>query len=52
MVIIVEGEKVILRDRLESDVDLFIFWQTHGEWRFLDAPREGFKRITDRGGGD
>ncbi len=43
MAIIVEGDNLILRDRLESDVDTFIFWQTHGEWRFLDAPWEGFR---------
>lgn len=43
MAIIVTGENVILRDRLESDVDAYIYWQTHGEWRFLDAPWEGFK---------
>jgi RimJ/RimL family protein N-acetyltransferase len=43
MTIIVEGNNIILRDRLETDVDSFIFWQTHGEWRFLDAPWEGFK---------
>jgi RimJ/RimL family protein N-acetyltransferase len=43
MTIIIQGEKVILRDRLVSDADSFVSWQTHGEWRFLDAPWEGLK---------
>jgi RimJ/RimL family protein N-acetyltransferase len=35
------GPKVVLRDRIPSDVDRWIYWQTHGEWRTLDAPWEG-----------
>jgi hypothetical protein len=27
------GSKVLLRDRVPSDVDRWIYWQTHGEWR-------------------
>jgi len=39
---IVSGERVYLRDRHPADVDRFFYWQTHGEWRHQDAPREGF----------
>ena len=38
--IVAVGKKVILRDRRASDVDRFVYWQTHGEWRLLDAPWE------------
>jgi RimJ/RimL family protein N-acetyltransferase len=38
--IIAVGARVFLRDRCADDVDRFIHWQTHGEWRFLDAPWE------------
>ncbi len=41
--IIASGDRVILRDRLPSDVDRFIHWQTHGEWREYDAPWEGIR---------
>ena len=41
MAIIASGNNLILRDRAPSDVDYFIYWQTHGEWRLLDAPWEG-----------
>ena len=41
MAVITTGNRVILRDRLQSDADRFIYWQTHGEWRLLDAPWEG-----------
>jgi len=41
MAVIASGDRLILRDRLPSDVDSFIHWQTHGEWRLLDAPWEG-----------
>ena len=41
MAIIASGNHVVLRDRLLSDADRFIYWQTHGEWRLLDAPWEG-----------
>ncbi|MCK4410322.1 MAG: GNAT family N-acetyltransferase [Candidatus Eisenbacteria sp.] len=37
---IASGQQVILRDRFPSDVDSFIYWRTHGEWRKLDAPWE------------
>ena len=43
MAVIAQGDNIILRDRLVSDVNSFIFWQTHGEWRLLDAPWEGLK---------
>ncbi len=41
MTVIASGDNLVLRDRLQSDVDPVIFWQTHGEWRLLDAPWEG-----------
>jgi len=41
--VIARGDKTILRDRLPSDVDSFIRWQTHGEWREYDAPWESMR---------
>jgi RimJ/RimL family protein N-acetyltransferase len=41
--IIASGDRVILRDRLPSDVGRYIHWQTHGEWREYDAPWEGVR---------
>lgn len=38
--VIASGQQVILRDRFPSDVDSFVHWRTHGEWRKLDAPWE------------
>jgi RimJ/RimL family protein N-acetyltransferase len=35
------GRLVVLRDRIASDVDAFLYWRTHGEWRLWDAPWEG-----------
>jgi len=35
------GEHVILRPRVPSDVDIYLHWRTHGEWRQWDAPWEG-----------
>ena len=32
------GERVVLRDTRPSDVDTYLYWQTHGEWREWDAP--------------
>jgi RimJ/RimL family protein N-acetyltransferase len=37
---IASGERVILRDRLPSDVESYLRWQTSGEWRLVDAPWE------------
>jgi RimJ/RimL family protein N-acetyltransferase len=34
---------VRLRDRLPTDVDAFLRWQTQGQWRLLDAPWEGVR---------
>ena len=39
--VIAAGKKVILRDRLPSDVESALRWRTTGEWRFFDAPWEG-----------
>jgi tRNA (cmo5U34)-methyltransferase len=40
------GYLVILRGWLPSDIDPFIRWLAHGEWRLLDAPWEGFRSET------
>ena len=40
MCIIASGKRLILRDRLPSDVKSYLHWQTHGEWRLYDAPWE------------
>ena len=40
MAVIATGERVILRDRVPSDLDRWIYWLTHGEWRKFDAPWE------------
>ena len=40
MCTIVSGKRVILRDRQPSDVESYLHWQTHGEWRLYDAPWE------------
>ena len=40
MCIIASGKRVILRDRLPSDVESYLRWQAHGEWRLYDAPWE------------
>lgn len=37
---LVVGERVILRDWLPSDVEVYLHWRTHGEWRQWDAPWE------------
>ncbi|MBN1979480.1 MAG: GNAT family N-acetyltransferase [Anaerolineae bacterium] len=43
MCIIASGERIVLRDRLPSDVESYLRWQTHGEWRLYDAPWEGVR---------
>ena len=35
------GSRIVLRDRLSSDADRYVYWQNHGEWRAYDAPWEG-----------
>ena len=35
------SENICLRDPIPSDIDHFIHWMTHGEWRHYDAPWEG-----------
>jgi len=37
------GEQIILRDVILSDIDRYVYWQTHGEWREYDAPWEGYR---------
>ena len=41
MNVIACGEHVSLRYLFPSDVDRYVRWQTHGEWRVYDAPWEG-----------
>lgn len=41
MTVIASGNTIVLRDRIPSDADRFVYWQTHGEWRLFDAPWEG-----------
>jgi RimJ/RimL family protein N-acetyltransferase len=41
--ILAAGITILLRDRLSADVENFVYWQTHGEWRFYDAPWEGIQ---------
>ncbi len=36
------GRQTVLRDRLADDAALFVQWQISGEWRYYDAPWEGF----------
>jgi hypothetical protein len=38
--VIASGSRVVLRDRLASDVGSHVRWQTTGEWRDFDAPWE------------
>ena len=44
--VFIYGEKISLRDRLPTDVETFLSWQTRGEWRGYDAPWEGNPDIT------
>jgi len=37
------GERMALRETVASDVDTYVYWQTHGEWRTLDAPWDGLR---------
>jgi RimJ/RimL family protein N-acetyltransferase len=39
--VIASSERVVLRDRMPSDVDARVRWTTQGEWCLLDAPWEG-----------
>jgi RimJ/RimL family protein N-acetyltransferase len=41
--VLASGEKVLLRDPLPTDLDSYVHWQTHGEWRMYDAPWEGVR---------
>jgi RimJ/RimL family protein N-acetyltransferase len=48
MTVIASGDNLVLRDCLESDIDHIVYWQTHGEWRLLDAPFEGvYDQLTE-----
>jgi RimJ/RimL family protein N-acetyltransferase len=44
--IIARSERVILRRWLASDVNQFIYWLSHGEWRLIDAPWHGYRTVT------
>src|SRR3989304_515459 len=37
------GRRVLLRDRLPTDVYAFLRWQVQGQWRLFDAPWEGVR---------
>lgn len=41
--ILIRGPNLVLRDRLPSDVERYLHWRTHGEWRYYDAPWEGIE---------
>jgi RimJ/RimL family protein N-acetyltransferase len=41
--VLARGKHVVLRDRLPSDADSHLRWQTCGEWRWFDAPWEGVR---------
>ena len=38
--VLASGDKIVVRDRIPSDVDSYVYWQTHGGWRRCDAPWE------------
>ena len=42
--VIASGSKIILRERVPSDVDRWIYWKTHGEWRTCEPPWHGLAR--------
>jgi len=42
--VLASGGKIILRDRVPSDVDRWIYWRTHGEWRTCEPPWHGLDR--------
>ena len=46
--ILATGSRVILRDAQPSDAESYVYWQSHGEWRFLDAPWEGSDLPEDK----
>jgi RimJ/RimL family protein N-acetyltransferase len=42
-IVLASGSHVLLRDRVPTDVDIFLRWQIRGQWRLFDAPWEGVK---------
>ena len=40
---IASGSRILLRDKLLSDLDFFVFVETRGQWRDYDAPWEGIR---------
>jgi hypothetical protein len=40
MAVLISGPNVLLRDRLPSDADRYVYWLDHGEWLEYDAPWE------------
>ncbi len=44
--IIAHGDRVILRRYLASDIDDYVRWISHGEWRFFSAPWYGYRTTT------
>ena len=45
--VLASGDRVILRDRVPADMDSYVRWQTHGEWRRYDAPWEDFPTTAE-----
>ena len=41
--ILITGRRLCLRDDIPTDVDVYLRWQIHGQWRLLDAPWEGVR---------
>jgi len=41
--ILITGRRLCLREDIPADVDVYLRWQIHGQWRLLDAPWEGVR---------
>jgi RimJ/RimL family protein N-acetyltransferase len=41
--ILITGRRLCLRDDIPTDVDAYLRWQIHGQWRLLDAPWGGVR---------
>jgi len=40
------SDRVILRPYVAEDVDIYVYWISHGEWRFYSAPWYGYRTET------
>jgi RimJ/RimL family protein N-acetyltransferase len=43
---LIVGDRTLLRDFAPEDVERFIDWQSHGEWRQYDAPWESGDQLS------